>query len=43
MKDKEYIVNPDEYLKTGTLWIAFNKSKNNILHFDSLGAKKLLK
>ena len=28
MKDKEYIVNLDEYLETETFWIALNKYKN---------------
>lgn len=28
MKDKGYIVNLDEYLKTETFWIALNKYKN---------------
>ena len=34
-KDREYVINPDEYADVGTRWITLYVKDNKIIYFDS--------
>ena len=43
IKDEAYIINLDEYISTGTHWIALYVNTKNVTHFNSFGIEHIPK
>ena len=43
IKDRAYVINPDEYSDIGTHWVALWVNNNNVTYFDSFGVEHIPK